>query len=49
MRTCGRCIGHNLRDVNLIGAGQYNGQFAVFDLRKGPTPADVSVIEYSHR
>lgn len=25
----------NLKDPNIIGAGLYNGQFAVFDMRKG--------------
>lgn len=43
------CINHNQRDANLLGAGQYNGQFAVFDLRKGSSPADTSPIQYSHR
>jgi dynein intermediate chain 2, axonemal len=27
----------NLKDSNIIGAGLYNGQFAVFDMRKGCT------------
>jgi dynein intermediate chain 2, axonemal len=27
----------NLKDSNIIGAGLYNGQFAVFDTRKGST------------
>jgi dynein intermediate chain 2, axonemal len=27
----------NLKDPNIIGAGQYNGQFAYFDMRKGGT------------
>lgn len=25
----------NLKDPNIVGAGLYNGQFAVFDMRKG--------------
>ena len=39
----------NLKDHSLLGAGLYNGQFGVFDLRKGPAPADMSPIEHSHR
>lgn len=42
-------INFNLKDTSLVGAGQYNGQFAYFDMRKGSTPVDVSPIEHSHR
>lgn len=43
------CINFNLKDTSLVGAGQYNGQFAYFDVRKGSTPVEVSPIEHSHR
>ena len=42
-------INFNLKDTSLVGAGQYNGQFAYFDMRKGSTPVDASPIEHSHR
>ena len=37
------------QDYNVLGAGMYNGQFGVFDLRKGGGMTDVSPIEHSHR
>lgn len=40
---------YNYKDSNLIGAGQYNGQFAVFDTRKGPAPVETTPIDISHR
>ena len=43
------CISYSLKDANLLGAGQYNGQFSVFDARKGSAPAESSLIEHSHR
>lgn len=33
----------------MVGAGCYNGQFAVFDVRRGAAAADASPIEHSHR
>ena len=41
--------GHRAQDYNVLGAGMYNGQFGVFDLRKGASMTDVSPIEHSHR
>ena len=38
-----------MQDYNLLGAGMYNGQFGVFDLRKGGSMTEVSPIEQSHR
>ncbi len=35
--------------VQVLGAGQYNGQFVVFDTRQGSTPVDATPIEKSHR
>jgi len=37
------------QDYNVLGAGMYNGQFGIFDLRKGGCMTDVSPIEHSHR
>lgn len=42
-------LAYNLKDHNLVGAGQYNGQVTFFDLRKGPTPVDATLVEHSHR
>eukprot|EP00891_Asterochloris_glomerata_P005483 jgi/Astpho2/5483/fgenesh1_pm.00078_%23_1_t len=42
-------INFNLKDTSLVGAGQYNGQFVYFDVRKGSTPVEASPIERSHR
>ena len=42
-------INFNLKDTSLVGAGQYNGQFAYFDMRKGSTPVEASPIEHCHR
>ena len=42
-------INFNLKDTSLVGAGQYNGQFAYFDMRKGSMPVEASPIEHSHR
>lgn len=39
----------NLKDPNLVGAGQYNGQFAYFDTRKGTAAVDATPIDISHR
>lgn len=35
--------------VQVLGAGQYNGQFAVFDMRQGSNAVDATPIEKSHR
>lgn len=43
------CAKFNLKDSNLIGAGQYNGQFTVYDMRKGTSPVDTTPIDISHR
>lgn len=31
----------NLKDMNLLGGGMYNGQFGFFDMRRGSTLVDV--------
>lgn len=38
----------NLKDPNIVGAGLYNGQFAVFDMRKGNRQVDVTPMDLSH-
>jgi dynein intermediate chain 2 len=43
------CAKFNLKDANLVGAGQYNGQFAYFDTRKGAAPVDATPVDISHR
>ena len=42
-------LAYNLKDHNLVGGGQYNGQVALFDLRRGPAPADATPVAHSHR
>ncbi|PNH11272.1 Dynein, intermediate chain, flagellar outer arm [Tetrabaena socialis] len=43
------CAKFNLKDNNIIGAGQYNGQMAYFDVRKGNGPVEATPIDFSHR
>ncbi|KAG2445864.1 hypothetical protein HXX76_000468 [Chlamydomonas incerta] len=43
------CAKFNLKDNNLVGAGQYNGQLAYFDVRKGNGPVEATPIDISHR
>ncbi|GLI59067.1 hypothetical protein VaNZ11_000900 [Volvox africanus] len=43
------CAKFNLKDNNLVGAGQYNGQMAYFDVRKGTGPVEATPIDFSHR
>ena len=38
-----------LQDASVVGAGCYNGQFAVFDVRRGAAASDATPIEHSHR
>jgi len=40
---------YNPKDGHILIGGQYNGQIAVWDTRKGARPAEVSPIEKSHR
>ena len=32
-----------------MGAGQYNGQFTVYDMRKGNSAAETTPVDISHR
>ena len=43
------CTKFNMKDANLVGAGQYNGQMAYFDMRKGTSPVESTPIDISHR
>lgn len=42
-------IEYNMKDGHVLLGGQYNGQIAVWDTRKGSRPVEVSPIEKSHR
>lgn len=42
-------LAFNLKDHNLVGGGQYNGQLTFFDLRKGAAPVDATPVGHSHR
>ncbi|BDA50396.1 Dynein intermediate chain 2, axonemal [Coccomyxa sp. Obi] len=43
------CLNFNLKDSKVLGGGQYNGQFVVFDMRHGSAAVDATPIEKSHR
>lgn len=43
------CAKFNVKDANLVGAGQYNGQFSYFDRRKGSAPVDSTPMDVCHR
>jgi dynein intermediate chain 2 len=43
------CVNFNEKDPNILGGGQYNGQVAYWDTRKGHAPVETSPIEHSHR
>ena len=42
------CLAYNLREASILGAGQRNGQFALFDTRQGPEPVGVTDPQCSH-
>lgn len=42
------CLAHNFRDHSLLGAGQRNGQFALFDVRQGPEAIGLTDPGQSH-
>lgn len=42
-------LAYNLKDSNVLGGGQYNGQFVFFDVRKGITAVDATPVAHSHR
>ncbi len=39
----------NVKDANLVGSGQYNGQFVLFDTRRGSAPAEATPMDVCHR
>ncbi|XP_069701576.1 dynein intermediate chain 3, ciliary [Periplaneta americana] len=43
------CLEYNPKDINCLVSGMFSGQVAFWDVRKGSTPVDVSVLEPSHR
>merc|ERR1719487_2553150 len=43
------CLEYNPRDPHLLVGGSYNGLVSYWDVRKGSSPADTSIIEKSHR
>ncbi|KAL3933904.1 MAG: hypothetical protein SGPRY_000072 [Prymnesium sp.] len=43
------CLEYNPKDPHILLGGSYNGLISMFDTRKGPTPAEISIIEKSHR
>ena len=43
------CLNFNNKDPNILGGGQYNGQLAYWDVRKGHVPVETSPIEHSHK
>eukprot|EP01025_Chloroclados_australasicus_P021583 TRINITY_DN22685_c0_g2_i2.p1 TRINITY_DN22685_c0_g2~~TRINITY_DN22685_c0_g2_i2.p1 ORF type:complete len:553 (-),score=78.42 TRINITY_DN22685_c0_g2_i2:347-2005(-) len=43
------CLKFNNKDPNIVGAGQYNGQFSFFDVRKGNKVCEASPMERCHR
>ena len=42
------CLKYNPKDTNTIAGGLYNGQLAIWDLRKGMLPIDATVQASSH-
>ncbi|KAL0483032.1 dynein intermediate chain [Acrasis kona] len=43
------CIEYNVKETNTLIGGCYNGVVALFDVRKGSSPAETSSIKVSHR
>ncbi|PNF32875.1 Dynein intermediate chain 3, ciliary [Cryptotermes secundus] len=43
------CLEYNPKDVNCLVSGMFSGQVAFWDVRKGSTPVDMSILEPSHR
>lgn len=43
------CVEFSLKDPNTLVAGMINGQISVWDVRKGNEPAELTVMEESHR
>jgi len=43
------CLEYNPKDSYILVGGQYNGQVAYWDTRKGAQPVEMTPIEHSHR
>ncbi|KAK2150722.1 hypothetical protein LSH36_393g00019 [Paralvinella palmiformis] len=43
------CLEYNPKDSHVLIGGQYNGQVAYWDRRKGSQPIELTPIEHSHR
>lgn len=43
------CLEYNPKDLNCLVSGMFSGQVAFWDVRKGPAPVDISILETSHR
>lgn len=43
------CLEYNPKDLNCLVSGMFSGQVAFWDVRKGSTPVDISILETSHR
>ncbi|XP_068086596.1 dynein intermediate chain 3, ciliary [Anabrus simplex] len=43
------CLEYNPKDPNSLVSGLYSGQVAVWDVRRGSSPIEISVLEPSHR
>lgn len=43
------CLEYNPKDPHLLVGGCYNGQLALFDMRKGSQPLETTPIEISHK
>ena len=43
------CLEYNPKDSYILMGGQYNGQIAYWDTRKGAQPVEMTPIEHSHR
>ena len=42
------CVEYSPKDAHIIVGGQYNGQVAFWDVRKGSQPVETSLVEHSH-
>lgn len=43
------CLEYNQKDPHSLVSGQFNGQVAMWDARRGSEPVELSVLEHSHR
>jgi len=43
------CLEYSPKDLHSLASGLFSGQVAIWDVRKGGEPVEVSVLESSHR